>query len=224
MKLTVIGCHGPYALNKGEATSCYYVETKYGNFALDFGSGAMANLGKDRIKKLDYIFLSHLHFDHVSDLLPLRYLLADLGKSVTIITEKAEGDWYEILTNNPHFKVVNVSDKESVNIEGLTLTFFRTKHPVNNLGVRIKEDKTLVYTGDTSYYIGIENDVKDADLVLIDGVQEDGFKGPHLTSEKAIKLQEKVGGKFVLTHKNSYELVSTNSEISIAEEMAEYEV
>lgn len=225
MKLTVIGCHGPYALQRGEATSCYYVETGEKNFALDFGSGAIANMGLDRIKKLDYIFLSHLHFDHTSDMLTLRYLLNDLGKKITVITEKCDSEWYKLLTENTFIEVINVEDKQTICLGGVTLSFFRTKHPVDNLGVRLSsQGKTLVYTGDTSYYEGIEKDVTGADLVLIDACQDDGFNGPHLKASEAIMLKEKVGGKFVLTHKNNYDVKVDIDGILVACELAKYEV
>ncbi|MDD7457771.1 MAG: MBL fold metallo-hydrolase [Clostridia bacterium] len=225
MKLTVIGCHGPYTLKEGEATSCYYVQTKDKNFALDFGSGAIANLGLDRIKKLDYIFLSHLHFDHTSDMLTLRYLLNDLGKKITVITEKCDSEWYKLLTENTFIEVINVQDKQTISLGDVTLSFFRTKHPMDNLGVRLSsQGKTLVYTGDTSYYDGIENDLVGADLVLIDACQNDTFKGPHLRAVDAILLKEKVGGKFVLTHKNKYDVKVDIEGIFVADEFAEYEV
>ena len=87
MKLTVIGNYGPYPRKSGTSCSCYLIEDKGVKILLDFGSGAIANLQSVvDIKDIDYIFISHLHYDHTSDLLPLRYLLADKGKKINIIT------------------------------------------------------------------------------------------------------------------------------------------
>ena len=62
MKLTVLGCHG------GELPSCrstcFLID---GVLAIDAGS-LTRTLTLEELCKLDYILLTHSHFDHVKDL------------------------------------------------------------------------------------------------------------------------------------------------------------
>lgn len=221
MKLTVIGNYGPYPTKKATATSCYLFEDKV-KILLDFGTGSIANLSEVcDISDIDYIFVSHLHFDHTSDLLPLRYLLADKKKKIKILTQYSDSEYYKILFNTPQFEVINIDKNSTLNIEGLELTFFETVHPVANLGIKIKGDKTFVYTGDTVYYKGIEQDLEKSDIVLIDALKDDDFKGPHMKSIEAIKLQQKLGGIYILTHENGFKIKESDN-IKVATNLAEY--
>lgn len=222
MKLTVIGNYGPYPTKQATATSCYLLEDKV-TMLLDFGSGAIANLsGVFDICKVDYIFISHLHYDHTSDLLPLRYLLHDKHKKIKIITEFNDIEYYKILFDTPEFEVINVDRNSTLLLNGLEVSFFRTAHPQKNLGIKIKGEKTFTYTGDTSYYKGLENDLKGSDVVLIDALKDDNFTGPHLRTGEAIKLQQKLKGKYILTHECGY-AVEDMQDIIVAHNLAEYE-
>ena len=223
MKLTVIGNYGPYPTKQGTATSCYLYEENNVKILLDFGSGAIANLSSVcDIKDIDYIFISHLHYDHTSDLLPLRYLLHDKGKKINIITEYSDSEYYKLLFDSPEFEVINVDRNSTLKIANLELSFYRTAHPVKNLGIKIKGEKTFTYTGDTIYFKGLEKHLKGADVVLIDGLKDSNFKGPHLKTVEAIKLQNKLKGKYILTHESDYNISSTE-DVIVASNLAEYE-
>ncbi len=222
MKLTVIGNYGPYPTKKGTATSCYLFEDKV-KILLDFGSGSIANLSSVcDIEDIDYIFVSHLHFDHTSDLLPLRYLLSDKKKKMKIITQFSDSEYYKILFDAPQFEVINVDKNSTLNIGNLELSFFETKHPVQNLGIRIQGDKTFIYTGDTVYYNGIENDLKGADVVLIDALKDNDFLGPHMRTVEAQQLQQQLGGTYILTHESNYRIEEMEN-ILVASNLAEYD-
>lgn len=225
MKLTIIGNNGPYATKKGSATSCYLVEDNDTKIVLDFGSGALANLlGKVKIEEIDAIFISHLHYDHTSDLLTLRYLLDKLNHDITIITAYDGSEWYEILFGSDRFNVINISEDSRLKIKGLELSFFETEHPVRNFGIRIVGSKVLTYTGDTTYYHGIEENLLFSDAVLIDAGKPDSFNGPHAKFSEAVKLQAELGGKYYVTHFDEYIPTSTDDNVVITELMAEYEV
>ena len=222
MKLTVIGNYGPYPTKKGSATSCYLYEDKE-KILLDFGSGSIANLSSVcDIKDIDYIYVSHLHFDHTSDLLPLRYLLSDKKKKMKIITQFSNSDYYKVLFDCPQFEVINVDKNSTLNIGNLKLSFFETVHPVANLGIKIKGEKTFIYTGDTVYYNGIEEDLKGADVVLVDALKGDDFEGPHMRTSEAIKLQQELGGTYILTHRSNY-IIDESKDVKVASNLAEYE-
>ena len=64
MKVTFLGTNGWYNYENHE-TSCVFIEAKKVNLIFDLGSG-IKNLKKINFtKKPTYIFLSHLHLDHI---------------------------------------------------------------------------------------------------------------------------------------------------------------
>ena len=75
MRLTVLGCNGPYPAPEG-ACSGYLVEAEGAALQLDLGSGVLARLtGRMPPEELTALLFSHWHGDHCSDLLPLIYRL-----------------------------------------------------------------------------------------------------------------------------------------------------
>ena len=73
MKLTVLGCNGPYPA-PGGACSGYLLQEGDTGVLRDCGAGVLAQLEKHMPpQNLTAIVLSHLHYDHMSDMLPLIY-------------------------------------------------------------------------------------------------------------------------------------------------------
>ncbi len=73
MRITALGSGMPN-LTRAAASICYLVELGNGDkFLFDIGSGAMANLFSLRpdFSKIDKVFASHLHTDHVGDFMGL---------------------------------------------------------------------------------------------------------------------------------------------------------
>ena len=79
MKLTVLGRYGPFPA-PGGACSGYLLESGGVTLVMDLGSGALGNLLR-RVPGLGLtaVLLSHLHSDHMSDMLVLRYALQQLS-------------------------------------------------------------------------------------------------------------------------------------------------
>jgi len=73
MRITALGTGMPN-LTRAAASICYLVELGNGDkFLFDIGSGAMSNLFSFRpdFSKIDKVFASHLHVDHVGDFMGL---------------------------------------------------------------------------------------------------------------------------------------------------------
>jgi len=70
MKITFLGTNGFYPTELGE-TVCVLIETDKYNLILDAGSGLQKYDQFDYKNKPAYIFLSHLHLDHISGLFTL---------------------------------------------------------------------------------------------------------------------------------------------------------
>lgn len=88
LRLTIVGCAPAYALRPGHAASCYLLESADEGILLDMGQGAFAALGAYREPStLGGILISHLHPDHMIDLVPLRHYLRyglDQARSVAL--------------------------------------------------------------------------------------------------------------------------------------------
>jgi len=74
-EIRVVACGtGLPAARRGQAATCFLIETGNGDkFLFDIGTGSMANLAAMMIpyQYLDKVFLSHLHTDHMGDILGL---------------------------------------------------------------------------------------------------------------------------------------------------------
>ena len=76
MKLTVLGGSAA-SPNAGMGCSGYLIETASARFVLDLGPGTLPELRRHAdFRTLDAIVVSHMHLDHVLDLLALRHALA----------------------------------------------------------------------------------------------------------------------------------------------------
>ncbi len=226
MKVKVLGKYGPYGQAGTGAASGYLVTAAGKNILLDCGPGVLTRL-LQACPTPDAVFISHLHFDHTSDLLPYRYFLETVGQKMPVFCQKDSSPWYDVLFTHPLFDIRNVTDKETVVWEGITMTFFKTQHPAPCLGVRISDGvSTMVYTGDTKRYEGIEKDIGGADLVLCDCSKPAAFVGGHMTVKDAEELAAAVKGKLIATHITPFEdpVFSKNApeNIEIAIEGKEY--
>ena len=77
MKLTILGNNGPYPA-AGGACSGYLLTGDHGRtqVLIDCGAGVLSGLSTwISWEALDAVILSHLHYDHMSDLLPMQYAM-----------------------------------------------------------------------------------------------------------------------------------------------------
>ncbi|MBQ6066256.1 MAG: MBL fold metallo-hydrolase [Clostridia bacterium] len=201
MKLTVLGKYGPYPKAGTGATSGYLLEEGDTKIALDMGSGTLARLmAATNLQDLSALYISHLHFDHTGDLLPLRYLLDDLDIKLNVITQYEDSDWYRVLFGSPRFNVINIDACTELKVGGLKLTFFEMKHPARDYAIRAEGEKTFVYTGDTKLCDELYRAAEGADCVLCGCAKPAGFTGPHMAGDDAVKFAEETGVKIIATH------------------------
>lgn len=207
MKLTILGNSGPYPC-AGGACSGYLLSSDSGdtNVLIDCGTGVLANLSRALPwEKLDAVILSHLHFDHMSDMLPMQYALQFHPRTNPLPV-------YAPLTPAPVRALLDVSayglhPMEDGRIGALSVQFFPGRHPVESRAMRIECDGTcFVYTGDTNEVEGLDAFAAGADLLLADaGLSSDDWKmaAPHLSAAGCGRLARSAGAKrLLLTHLN----------------------
>lgn len=212
MKLTILGNCGPYPL-AGAACSGYLLESSSGNTRLliDCGTGTLAALmGRVSLDRLDAVLLSHLHFDHMSDMLPMQYALQFNPRSVPLpVYAPQQPENVRSLLEVPCYDLHSI---ESLPADGLTLSemhirFFPVSHPVPTFGLRVSCDgKTFAYTGDSNSCASLASLAADADLLLADAglsLADWSQTSPHLSADGCGRLAACSGAKrLLLTHLN----------------------
>ncbi len=212
MKFTILGKYGPYPA-AGGACSGYLIEQGSTRVLIDCGSGVLSRLQQVcNIEDLSGIVLSHLHSDHMADMLILRYAL-EIGKARGILNVEplpvylpdSPFDTFEQITSSPAFKPTIIHDGLKVEIGELSFTFREMTHPVTSYAMAVEcEDRKLVYTGDTNMNTAISEFAKDADYFIADtGLLERDKSDPatHLSADEVGRIAAQAGvKKLILSH------------------------
>jgi len=209
MKLHLLGVEGPFPSPDG-ATSGYLLEAGDALVSLDFGCGTLARLtALCPPEDLRAILISHWHFDHTSDLLPLIYRLEACGKSPVPVYGPADdaSAIRKIVAAASCFDLHTVSPGEEFTLGNLVVKAGEARHPVPAVGWRVEyEGHSLGFTGDTNTLPSLADFYRDCDLLLADGLfpSASWAEGkPHLSAALAARLAKDAGAKaLVLTHFN----------------------
>ena len=206
MRLTILGCNGPYPV-PGGATSGYLAEAAGVRLALDLGSGVLSALtGRMEPADLDAVILSHWHYDHCADLLILSYRLGALGRRLTLYAPEDPGQPVcAACAASGVFDLRFYAPGDTFAVGGVTVRTAPARHPVRAAMLRLEaEGKTLVYTGDTNTAEALPGFAAGADLFLADGPLTRAAwdeKKPHLSGALAAQYAAEAGAaRLVLTH------------------------
>ena len=179
---------------------------------LDCGAGTLLRLDQvgTSLEALDTVVLTHLHLDHVSDLLALanaRYLadmpgLQVFGPEGTEVYVKIAKSVYPNL-DKMDVAVRELLPMDSISLNGFDIFAEEACHGVTALAYRLEaEEKVMVYSGDTEPSPRVAALAKGADLL----VHECSFPEPfdvtnHSTPKKLGNMLRNLGVKrVVLTH------------------------
>lgn len=208
MELTVLGCNGPYP-EAGEACSGYLLRSGGHALLLDCGSGVLGKLALHMpVAALDGLILTHLHADHMSDALVLRYALefarnrGERTQPLPVWRPSQPAQWAELLEGTPAFET---RDPAAGTLGPWRFSFLPVRHPVPAYAVRVEaEGRTFVYTGDTNVCPELADFAEGADLLLADAAfprERWNAELPHMSAWHAGQLaaQARVG-RLVLTH------------------------
>ena len=167
------------------------------------GSGVLSRLKLNigAINKLNAVVLSHLHFDHMSDMGVLGYMLDFSGlNSMKLICPGTPASALSLVSSK--FDRYLPCD---MRIGEFEVSFMRVKHPVETYALKVFCDGTcFVYTGDTNICPEISIFADGADLLLADACflhKEWSASKPHMSARLCGKLAtEAKAGELVLTH------------------------
>jgi len=209
MRLTILGMNGPFPA-PGGATSGYFLAAGETSIALDMGCGTLARLtALTPPEELTALLLSHWHYDHCSDVLPLIFRLeACATKSLHIYAPADENALVRRAVQGCGKIVLHdVHPGETFTVGALQVTAFAARHPVPAVMYRIEGGgKTFCYTGDTNTVEGLADFARNADFLLADGLFTDSTWAegkPHLSAAHVAQLAKDADvHRFVITHLN----------------------
>jgi ribonuclease BN (tRNA processing enzyme) len=226
MKLTVLGGSAA-SVGPGQGCSGYLLEGGDTRIVLDLGPGTLPELRRHAdYRTLDGIVISHMHVDHVLDLLALRFALAYnpvpaplpvplwLPPDGTAVlrqagaafrTSDSADDFF-----SPMFAISEYDPEASVTIGDLTMTFARTVHALPCWAMRVastnQPGQDLVYTADTGPAARLETFAQGCAVLLSEATlpitrDEPAETRIHLMGREAGEIAAKAGAKtLVLTH------------------------
>jgi ribonuclease Z len=217
LKITVLGA-GTCIPYPNFSPAGYLVYINQVPLLLEAGPGTIARMSAQGVnyQDLEYILISHLHPDHVLDLLTLLQVFnATPGwtrkKILTVIG--CEGIKYFL---EEQFRLFDGTKPESysmqiyemknetIHFEGWSLTSALSLHTPKSLAFRISNmSKSLVYSGDASTPDNLIELAQGADLLLCECSFPLGWETPdHLSPDQVGTLAKKAIAKRVaLTHR-----------------------
>ncbi|HBP37157.1 MAG TPA: hypothetical protein DD640_00115 [Clostridiales bacterium] len=211
MNLTVLGLSGGFPA-VGGATSGYLLELNGRHILIDCGSGVLSNLFRFiRLEQLDAIILTHLHYDHISDMQVLKYaidLTRKTGLDMPAIPVIAPGTPENIaagLQSDGNLIIGQINANSEISMFGATVRFLPMEHPVETYGITVEfAGRKLAYTADSVPCTNLPPLLQDADLALMDAGTLERLRKPimiHLTAaECAILARACRVRRLLLTH------------------------
>ena len=210
LKVTMLGT-GVGIPQPGRSQAAVLVESEQ-PLLLDCGAGTILRLDQvgASLEALDTVVLTHLHLDHVSDLLALANarFLADLPGLQLFGPEGTKEYVRAAKSLYPNLAKMDVAIRElhpmdSISLKGFDIFAEEARHSVTALAYRLEaDDRVVVYSGDTEPSPRVAALAKGADLL----VHECSFPEPfdvtnHSTPKKLGSMIKNHGIKrVVLTH------------------------
>jgi ribonuclease BN (tRNA processing enzyme) len=221
MRLTVLG-RSPARPNPGEACAGYLIEGGGARVLVDIGPGIVAQLLlRHHPADLDAVIVSHMHADHMLDLVTLRYVYPwrrlTGGERLRIVLPPGSADQLLYLARGVggarHFEdAFRLSEHDGatpLTFGALTVAPRETQHYIPCWGFRLDADgRRLGYTADTAPCAGLAELADGADLLLSEAtlrsLDEDAQppepRGHLLPSEAGDAARDGRAGRLVLTH------------------------
>ena len=192
----------------------------------DIGSGAFANLRQFvDYHRLDAVVITHMHADHFLDIIPLRYALKYgslrrhgklelylppggeemLRVLVSAFSPESDNDFLDEV-----FDIKVFTEKDSVEVKDLKLTFSKTIHYIEAYAIRATAagGTSVTYSADTAPSDDVVKLARGSNLFLCEATlgpyeTEGGLRGHCSAREAALMAREADVESLVLTHYGS---------------------
>ncbi len=216
MQLTILGS-GTCVPSLKRSSPSNYLKIGGTEILVDCGPGTLRQLEKARLdyKKIDCIFLTHFHIDHISELNAIIQALNwtpnfDRKKDLILVGpvgfKKLYKSYLEPISGKPrpntyHIKIKEI--KRDLKFRRLMVECVRTIHTSASIAYKFKENnKTLVISGDCDYDDNLVKFSKDCDILLLECSYPNIMKtkGHLIPKECGLIAKEANVKKLVITH------------------------
>jgi 3',5'-cyclic-nucleotide phosphodiesterase len=164
MKLKVLGCSGGIGGSQSRTTS-FLVDD---DVLLDCGTG-VGDLPLAVLKRIDHVFLTHAHLDHIAALPLMIDSVGELREKPVVVHATPETirilhshifNWliwpdFSAIPDHarPFMRFQPIGVGECVNLDGRGITALPARHTVPAVAYRLDSGEgQLVFSGDTAYY------------------------------------------------------------------------
>lgn len=210
MKVTFLGTNGWYDTTTGNTVSIL-VRTRDYDIILDAGNGIAKADRYITQDKPGYLFLSHMHIDHIAGLHTLCKFR--FRKEMKIFTQEGTKNILETFVAEPYtvpFGMLPFKNSVHELAKGIhrlpfPVTCLPLVHPAPCFGYRLELDgKVITYCTDTGVCDNAVSLARDADLLITECGLKPGVESPdwpHLNPEMAISIARRAGAqRLALTH------------------------
>lgn len=222
MKVTILGT-GTFNISKENSGPGYLVRAGKKLILVDCGPGTLLRLSELGIKpeELDYIFLTHFHADHTSDLFALQMSLRLKEfekveyktpiiygpKGIKEFTKKLS-TLYELPAFDDYEKIIYKEFLDLIDLDDLRIKTFPVKHvafgkEASAYALRFEfGDEILAFSGDTVLCEGLKKASDRADLFICDSSYPKGMRNlAHMDAGEIGEIANEMKVKrVVLTH------------------------
>jgi ribonuclease BN (tRNA processing enzyme) len=219
----VLGTSAAFA-GKNEACSSYLVSWRDERCLLDAGPGSFSVLQNFiPYRDLSGVILSHLHADHVSDILSIRYAVYTARKEgrikmpLPLFMPRRPKRTFGYIRGalKKDFRVTPIDGRLELDLEGLRVSFLRTDHPIETYAVRFtapefskdagEGTRSIVYTADTALFPGLVRFCANVRYLVAEATLQNRDRDleslGHMTAERAGELARSARARtLVLTH------------------------
>jgi ribonuclease BN (tRNA processing enzyme) len=163
MKVKILGT-GTCVPSLHRGSSSYLVQAKQLNILIDVGPSVVRRLLEYGVttRDIDIIILTHFHVDHTADLSTFlfvsNYDVEARTKMLSVVAGKGLNDFYKGLiavypwiTPKSYDISLNEISEGTMKVGGLSITTAPMVHNNESIGMRIEENKSVTFSGDTDY-------------------------------------------------------------------------